>query len=490
MTKLVTFLGRRTASANEKPAAAPSASAAPAAAPQPLTATAAALKSDIELDQDLFFPAATQLGAENETVRNLLIDAEHKIGELELIKNSIGKLVDPVSKTLRAYEETKNEKLSLQNVLNTTRIAQNKLREDLANAEKKARTFETESLRLRDILAAAQQTVAAHEKTKAEQLAELVARRSQIAELQRHVQTQSADLQQSRDENRRNIERVATTDRRMVQLEGEARSAQQKAMQSLQECAAVQRALDTAHSELALNSRRLTESDKTLTATQNRLSTVEASLADAQADRQRLSAALDEALHKHRDAVNMQNSRFESLQARANLTENLLEEARQALTARADEIRSFERRVVESTTAHSSSDERIAQLKVALEEREDQIREFEQSHSTLHEHNQMLRHAVAAREATQDAAHQKIQEQADLVELLEKQLQAARSANEMQLDQLHAQLQREQLERSMAEGALESGRKDIARLLREVSDMQQRPNLSVEDHDSDLRSAA
>ena len=93
MTKLVTFLGRRTAPAVEKPAP----------APQPLTATAAAEKSDIELDQDLFFPAATQLGHENETVRNLLIDAEHKIGELEIIKNSIGKLVDPVSKTLRAY---------------------------------------------------------------------------------------------------------------------------------------------------------------------------------------------------------------------------------------------------------------------------------------------------------------------------------------------------------------------------------------------------
>src|SRR6266404_4330371 len=294
MTKLVTFLGRKTVSAVEKPAP----------APQPLTATAAAEKSDIELDQDLFFPAATQLGHENETVRNLLIDAEHKIGELELIKNSIGKLVDPVSKTLRAYEETKNEKLSLQNVLNTTRIAQNKLREDLANAEKKARSLEAESLRLRDILASAQQTVAAHEKTKAEQI---------------------ADLQQSRDENRRHVERVAATDRRMVQLEGEARSAQQKAMQSFQECAAVQAALDKAHSELSLTGRRLTESDKTLTATQARLKVVEAGLAEAQSERQRLSAALDEANHKHFDAMNMQNSRFQALQARANLTESLLE---------------------------------------------------------------------------------------------------------------------------------------------------------------------
>ena len=61
---------------------------------------------EIELDNELFFPIATQLGQENETVRNLLMDAEHKIGELENIKISIAKLVDPVCNTLRGYEET------------------------------------------------------------------------------------------------------------------------------------------------------------------------------------------------------------------------------------------------------------------------------------------------------------------------------------------------------------------------------------------------
>ena len=58
----------------------------------------------------------------------------------------------------------------------------------------------------------------------------------------------------------------------------------------------------------------------------------------------------------------------------------------------------------------------------------------------------------------------------------------------MQLDQLNAQ--REQLERSMAEGALESGRKDIARLLREISAMHHRPDLADDEPASGLRSAA
>ncbi len=97
------------------------------------------------------------------------------------------------------------------------------------------------------------------------------------------------------------------------------------------------------------------------------------------------------------------------------------------MTARADEIRSFERRVIEASTAHDNSGEKLAQLTATLAEREDQIREFEQSHAALRDHNQMLRHTVAARENAHDTAQQKLQEHADMVALLEKQLQAARA---------------------------------------------------------------
>ena len=91
----------------------------------------------------------------------------------------------------------------------------------------------------------------------------------------------------------------------------------------------------------------------------SRLKAVEAGLAEAQAERTRLSTALDEANQKHLDEMNVQNSRFEALQARASLTENLLEEARQTLMARADEIRTFERRVVETSTAHDNAGEKL-----------------------------------------------------------------------------------------------------------------------------------
>ena len=485
MTKLVPFLSRKTPQASERPAAAPTVMGAPA---NPATAKPAPQQTDLELDQELFFPVATQLGHENEAVRNLLMDAEHKIGELELIKKSIGKLVDPVAKTLRDYEETKSEKLSLQNALNATRIAQSKLRDEIAAADKKSRTLEAECTRLRDMLTSSQQAVIAHEKTKAEHLTELSARRSQIIELQRQNHQNGSDLQQAREENRRHVERVAAADKRAVQLEGQAQAAQQMAMQAQQERAALQTAHDKIHGDHAQVSRRLTDSDRTVNSLQARLKAAEASLAEAHTERMQLAAALDEANHKHRDEIAMQSSRFEALQARANLTERLLEDARHTLMARADEIRTFERRVTEHSTTNDNSAEKIAQLQAMLAERDARITDLEQSHGALHAHNQVLNDVAAATNSAHGNAEQKLREQSDLISLLESQLKAARSAHDMQIEQLQAQLQREQLERSMAEGALESGRKDMARLLREISS-QQRTGITTDGTPS-MRSAA
>jgi chromosome segregation ATPase len=469
MTKLVSLLGRKIVSDTGKPSVAPMAANTQAPAP------AATAGADIELDHELFSPIATQLGRENEVVRNLLLDAEHKIGELEIIKRSIGSLVDPVSKTLRAYEEAKSEKLSLQGTLNTTRLAYNKLREEFDAAEKKAKGLEADGIRLRDVVALAQQSVAALERTKAEQIVELTARRTHIAELQRHAQQQGSDLELAREENRKLGERAATADRRMVQLEGQVQAAQQKAMQAEQERAAGKASLDKALAELAQIARRLSETDKTLAATQNRLKVVEANLAETQAERARLSNILDEANHRHLDEMNLQNSRFEALQARSNLTEHLLEEARQTLIARADEIRAFERRVMNASTVHDVAGEKFSLVEAALAEHEFKVKDLEAARATLTEQNRMLTHALSAQESACNDAQGKIQEQNDLVQLLEQQLKAVRDAHEMQMEQLNAQLQREQLERSMAEGALESGRKDIARLMRELAALQYRP---------------
>jgi crescentin len=479
MTKFVALLGRKPETANAKPSIAeqpklapqPAIVLAPAAEPAPNEPTPiepTPNKADVEIDDDLFVPIAAKLGEENEAVRNLLRNAEHKIAELDCIKLTIAKLVDPVSNTLRSYEEAKNEKLILQRALNNTQDVCNTLRDDLAAAQKKAAGFKAECARLQEIAAMAKQNTGALERSNAKLLAELAEHRTHMVELQRLAHQQGADLQLARIENLRLGERAAAADQQVVQLEAQMQTIQQQAKQIKQERASVQASLDKSFEELAQTTRRLSDAGKALASTQARLQATERNLADVQAERSQLSAALDEAVHQHRDKLNLLSSRFEAVQARSSLTENLLNEARQALAARADEIRTLERRLIETSTTHGVTAEKLSGAEAALAERELQIKDLEQERVALTEHGRNLIQVASEHEGAHREAQQQLREQSDLAARLQDELGAARTSNEMQVENLKAQLQREQLERSMAEGALEAARKDMSRLLNEI----------------------
>ena len=139
-------------------------------APPKSRTSQSATRSDnpLELDEELFSALGAQLGGENEALRNLLLDANSKIGELDTIKAAVGKLVDPVSKALRDFEAEKTEKIGLQTVLNNTRTAYGKLRNEVGDLEKKLAASDRECQTLRQDLAATQSLLRTLEATKAE----------------------------------------------------------------------------------------------------------------------------------------------------------------------------------------------------------------------------------------------------------------------------------------------------------------------------------
>src|SRR5215467_12103167 len=134
----------------------------------------------LELDEELFSALGAQLGGDNESLRNLLLDANAKIGELDTIKAAVGKLVDPVSKALREFETEKSEKAGLQTVLNNTRTAYGKLRNEVTDLEQKLAAADRECQTLRQDLAAAQSLLNTLETTKTDFSIDIAAARAQI----------------------------------------------------------------------------------------------------------------------------------------------------------------------------------------------------------------------------------------------------------------------------------------------------------------------
>src|SRR6476659_5116121 len=404
---------------------------------EPVANNIAPPDNSLELDEELFSALGAQLGGENESLRNLLLDANAKIGELDAIKNAVGKLVDPVSKALRAFEAEKSEKISLQTVLNNTRTAYGKLRNEVAELEKKANLSEKECQALRQELTTTQNLLRTLEATKAEIAIDIAARRAQIVDLEARLAQETGEGKALREENRRLDERFSAADKRVMALESELNRARQRLLMLEDEQRAQQISLDKISAESARISRKLVETEASLTATQGRLRHVDGTVAELNTERTRLTAALDEANERHEHELTTQRMRFDALQARASASEKLLGEAREHLLARADEIRTYDRR------AGDLALERI--------QRESQFKEVDQARATLIERSTALARAVTAKEAALTRAEDANTALNEQVAALEAARSAEKQAADQSIEELSTSLRREQMQFSVVE---------------------------------------
>ncbi len=434
---------------------------------------APASENPLELDEELFSTLGGQLGGDNEALRNMLLDANNKIGELDSIKAAVGKLVDPVSKALRDFETEKTEKVGLQTVLNNTRTAYGKLRNEVGDFEKKLAASERECQTLRQDLAAAQSLLRTLETTKTDFSIDLAAARAQIADLESNLAQRTGECTALRDENRRFDERLVVTEKRVIALESDLGAARQRLLIADDEKRAQQNQLDKAGTEIARMSRKLTETEASFNAVQGRLRHAEATINEANIERARLVTTLDEVNERHERDRAGQNMRFDSLQSRANTLEKVVADARELLLARAEQIREFERRAGEIETERNDLQARLTDAQAALIEFESKYKEADMTRTAYMERNGALARSLTAK----DAAFLELEDSnaalTNRAAALEAALLNQKQTSERTIEELEATINRQKLERAVLDGALQTARRDFARAMHEVMALQQ-----------------
>ena len=268
--------------------------------------------NSLELDEELFSMVGAQLGGENEALRNLLLDANNKIGELDGIKAAVGKLVDPVSKALLDFEAEKSEKVGLQTVLDNTRTAYGKLCNEVGDLEKSLATSERECQTLRQDLAAAQSLLHTLESTKTDFSIDVAAARAHIADLESNLAQRTGECLALREENRRTDERQVAAEKRAIAIESDLTAARQRLLVAEDEKRSQHAQLDKASTEIARMSRKLTETEASFNAVQGRLRHAEAAINEANIERARLVTTIDEINERHERERSGQDMRFES----------------------------------------------------------------------------------------------------------------------------------------------------------------------------------
>jgi crescentin len=432
--------------------------------------------NNLDLDEELFSAIGAQLGNSNESLRNLLLNANHKIAELDAIKEAVAKLVSPVSKALREFETEKADKINLQAALANTRTAYGKLRNEVSDLEKKNASLEREVDQLRKDLTFADNAAKALETIRGELAIDIAQRRAQIADLEGRLSQEAVETKALRDENDRLKTRQATIDKHIVQVEAEVNNLRQKLVLAEDEKRALQTAFEKSAADVQRLARKLAETESTLTATHSRLRNTENSLAEVTSERGRLSAALEEATERHAGELTKQQMRFDALQARSNAADRLLTEARDHLAARSEDARVLERRLSETTLERDTLATRVSKLEGDLFQRESAVRESEEGRNTLLERASALAKAYNSKEAELSQAQETIKTLTDKLAFIDEQVRTSAQDVEKQIEELHEALRREKVERAVVEGALEAARKDFSRLMREVMALEQQKN--------------
>src|SRR5947208_6433293 len=421
-----------------------------------------------ERSEPTFADIGARVGEDNETLRNLLIDTDRRIGSLDDLKEAFRNLVEPIGSSLHALEQEKTENFGLRNALTELRSTHESLRSEYGLLEKRAADLETAGEDPRRELALAQQTARGLDGDKAELASEIVGVRSEIANLESQLAQEAANARALGEANQILVDHASSADKRIVELQSETAQTREKLLLLENDKRSLQTALDQTLAETSRLSRRLTESENGLTAARARLEQMDISLAATENERATLATARDESNERHQSEAYAMNLRLEALRSRAATAEKLLAEVRQTLGARTEDIRVLERKAVEATIARNSTEKVVERLTVARDGLDTKTRELEQARTSLSERSSILAETLKARETALAHAEQKIKSLTDRVAEIEVDAGAYRAKTERRIDELNASLQRERVELAVAQGALETTRRDYARLQRDI----------------------
>lgn len=409
-----------------------------------------------------------QLGEDNEALRNILAEAGRRIVELDEAREAFVKLLEPANRALRALEQEKSHNIGLRRTLNQTRAGYERLQAEFQDIEKKTTTLERDNERLRQELELARHSVRELENSRAEYLNEIAIKRSEIAELERLQMQEIGQARTLGEDNETLREDASAAAKRINQLESEITVSREKLMVAQGENRSLRASCDQTAGEIARASQRLAESENALTVAQVRVTHLESALAEADTERKKLTAALEEAHERQRAEHHGSTVQISALQARTSATEKLLAETRQISISRSEEARIADRQAMEAIFARNKAEKKLGELEAVHRGLESQMRDIEQSRTTLVERSGALINTLKAREQQLARAEDKIQFLTDRVARLESDMQAGRTAFEKRIEDLNLMLERERLEHSVAQGALEAARKDRGDLQREL----------------------
>ncbi len=411
-----------------------------------------------------FSALAAQIGGDNETLRNLLTDAERRIHELDAVKQAFGRIVEPVSKTIRALEEEKSLAFSLTESLNESRTAHQALQREAHQLKQQVAALEADKDELTGTVGHLRET-AGHLEGEWEALtAQANAGSAHAKELEHQLGRATEDVALLQEQNRALAEEVQKADHRLAAVEADRAATAEKLLLLQDEARSLQASLERQVNEASHVSRLLAETETALEEARARIAESETALAAAHDEGGKLRTALHDAQERHRTETNLLNTRLDAVQSRADIAERLLVDARQSVSTLSEDIRTHERTAAQAVAACQAAEKSQTQMRAAHDAHERQIRDLEASRGTVEERLNAATKTLGTRDNELAQALHRIESMSERLSRVEAQAEADRTSYEQRIETLSAELHRERMDKAVLDGALDAARKEQARL--------------------------
>lgn len=357
--------------------------------------------------------------------------------------------IDPQTTTLHAFEAERLEKLRAQEV------------EENARAER-ARASRSKAATMQQEFADLQREIKAAQAARTESERALVTRTIEVAELEKRLTTTEHETARLREENQGLKARLQASENRVTALQAALVAA--PPLPAYENENRPSRApAESAAEQAARLSRRLAEAESVLSAAQNRLRQVEGNVAKVNTERARIALARED--ERHMQELLNQRTQFETVQERAKDTERVLADARKFLQPRTEALRVPEHRAFAPAFKHDAMHERLAELDAELSRRLSTPKPADAASFAPPRAAGSEQAALARVTETNSVLSERIGR-------LEAALIAEKEDAAAAIEEIKAALRREKMERLATEGALETARRDFARLMRNALGVQ------------------
>jgi len=410
-----------------------------------------------------------RIGEDNEALRNLLIDTGHRLGTIDSLKETFGRLVEPLHNVLTALEQERADHASSKGALAALRGNQDTLHAEFKALQRQASELRDDNARLSRDLATAHQRARELEDEKTKLGGEAAAARGTLAQTTKQLAEESGSVRSLTEERRLLADRGDIADKRVIALEAEVALTNERLSLMENDKDNLQAALDKTLAESARLSRHLAKTESALGEASNRMQQFEKDLAAAEAERKKLAAACDEVNGRRQSELHAMGLKLDAAQSRSEAAEKLLASARQSLLARTEELRTAEAKMLDANLARSQAEKKAKLLAASSEDAERETKRLTQDNSELAERCKALSEALSASEGALLHAKDKIGALIGQVEQLQSSAAETRTKTEAEFVQLRSTIEQERCERALAEGALETTRNDYARLQREIA---------------------